>query len=155
VHYHFRDQEEFDAGVAEDGFLEHAGVFGRSYGSPRAPVMEWLEAGRDVVFDIDWQGHRQVRAALPGRVVGVFILPPTRAALADRLAGRGDAPATIARRMAEADREMSHAGEFDHVVVNEDFDATVDAIRAVVRAERLARARLAGLEDFLAGLTRT
>ena len=78
THYHFRDQPTFDAMASADGFLEHAGVFGRSYGSPRAQVEHWLEQGHDVVFDIDWQGHRQIRAALPGRVVGLFILPPTR-----------------------------------------------------------------------------
>jgi guanylate kinase len=154
VHYHFRDQPAFDATVAQGGFLEHAGVFGRSYGSPRAPVEAWLAAGHDVVFDIDWQGHRQVRAALPGRVVGVFILPPSRAALSARLAGRGDPPETIARRMAEADAEMSHAGEFDHVVVNDDFAATVAAVRAILLAQRLARPRLAGLQAFLAAMGR-
>ena len=152
VHYHFRDQPTFDATVAEGGFLEHAGVFGRSYGSPRAPVEAWLAAGHDVVFDIDWQGHRQVRAALPGRVVGVFILPPSRAALSARLAGRGDPADAVARRMAEADAEMSHAGEFDHVVVNDDFAATVAAVRAILQAQRLARPRLAGLDAFLAGM---
>ena len=152
VHYHFRDQASFDATVAQGGFLEHAGVFGRSYGSPRAPVDAWLAAGHDVVFDIDWQGHRQVRAALPGRVVGIFILPPSRAALSARLAGRGDPPETIAKRMAQADSEMSHAGEFDHVVVNDDFAATVAAVRAILHAQRLARPRLAGLEAFLAGM---
>ncbi len=152
VHYHFRDQPAFDATVAEGGFLEHAGVFGRSYGSPRAPVEAWLAAGHDVVFDIDWQGHRQVRAALPGRVVGVFILPPSRAALSARLAGRGDPADAVARRMAAADAEMSHAGEFDHVVVNDDFAATVAAVRAILQAQRLARPRLAGLEAFLAGM---
>lgn len=150
VHYHFRDQAAFDATAAAGGFLEHAGVFGRSYGSPRAPVATWLAAGQDVVFDIDWQGHRLVRAALPGRVVGVFILPPSRAALAARLAGRGDPPEAVGKRMAQADAEMSHAGEFDHVVVNEDFAATVDAVRAVVQAQRLACARLVGLDGFLA-----
>jgi guanylate kinase len=154
VHYHFRDQPTFDATVAEGGFLEHAGVFGRSYGSPRAPVEAWLAAGHDVVFDIDWQGHRQVRAALPGRVVGVFILPPSRAALSARLAGRGDPADAVARRMAEADAEMSHAGEFDHVVVNADFAATVAAVRAILQAQRLARPRLAGLQAFLAAMGR-
>ncbi|MCC6719062.1 MAG: guanylate kinase [Acetobacteraceae bacterium] len=152
VHYHFADQATFDATVAAGGFLEHAGVFARSYGSPRAPVEAWLAEGHDVVFDIDWQGHRQVRAALPGRVVGLFILPPSRAALLARLVARGDPPQAIAGRMAQADSEMSHAGEFDHVVVNDDFEATVAAVRAVVAAQRLARARLAGLDDFLAGL---
>jgi guanylate kinase len=149
VHYHFRDQPSFDATAAAGGFLEHAGVFGRSYGSPRAPVEEWLGAGHDVVFDIDWQGHRQVRAALPGRVVGVFILPPSRAALVERLGGRGDPPDAIVRRMAHAADEMSHAGEFDHVVVNDDFAATVAEVRAVLHAARLARRRLSGLEHFL------
>ncbi len=149
VHYHFRDQPSFDATAASGGVLEHAGVFGRSYGSPRAPVEHWLAQGRDVAFDIDWQGHRQVRAALPGRVVGLFILPPSRAALEARLSGRGDAPAAIARRMAMADSEMAHAGEFDHVVVNDDFAATVAAVRAVLHAARLARPRLVGLDAFL------
>ncbi len=152
VHYHFRDQASFDATVAEGGFLEHAGVFGRSYGSPRAPVEAWLAQGHDVVFDIDWQGHRLVRAAMPGRVVGVFILPPSRAALTARLSGRGDPPDAVAKRMAQADAEMSHAGEFDHVVVNDDFAATVAAVRAILHAQRLARPRLAGLEAFLAGM---
>ena len=152
VHYHFREQAAFDAGVAAGGFLEHAGVFGRNYGSPRAPVAAWLDAGIDVVFDIDWQGFRQIRAALPGRVVGLFILPPSRAALLARLVARGDPPGTIASRMAQADSEMSHAGEFDHVVVNDDFATTVAAVRAVVQAERLARHRLIGLDRFLVGL---
>jgi guanylate kinase len=149
VHYHFRTQPEFDATAAAGGFLEHAGVFGRSYGSPRAPVEAWLAEGRDVLFDIDWQGHRQVRERLPGRVVGLFILPPSRAALVARLEGRGDPPETVARRMAAADAEMSHAGEFDYVVVNDDFDRTVAEVRAILHAERRARARLPGLEGFL------
>lgn len=152
VHYHFCSQPAFDDTVAAGGFLEHAGVFGRSYGSPRAPVAAWMAEGRDVVFDIDWQGHRQVRAALPGQVVGVFILPPSRGALLARLEGRGDPAATVGRRMAEADAEMSHAGEFDYVVVNDDFDATVAEVRAVVQAERRARGRLRGLAGFVAGL---
>ncbi len=152
LHYHFRDQATFDATAAAGGFLEHAGVFERSYGSPRAPVEAWLAAGDDVLFDIDWQGHRQVRANLPGQVVGLFILPPSRAALLARLTGRGDAPEAVAKRMAQADSEMSHAGEFDYVVVNDDLAETIAAVRAVVRAERLARARLSGLGAFLAGV---
>ena len=152
THYHFRDQPTFDAMASADGFLEHAGVFGRSYGSPRAQVEHWLEQGHDVVFDIDWQGHRQIRAALPGRVVGLFILPPTRAALEARLTQRGDNAATIAGRMARATDEMSHAGEFDHIVVNDDFGAALAQVQAVLQAARLARSRLAGLEHFLATL---
>ena len=153
VHYHFRDQPTFDATAEADGFLEHAGVFGRSYASPRAPVEHWLDQGHDVVFDIDWQGHRQVRAAMPGRVVGLFILPPSRAALESRLTQRGDTPATIAGRMARATDEMSHAGEFDHIVVNDDFAAALAQARAVLHAARLARTRLPGLDGFLEALS--
>lgn len=153
VDYHFRGQAEFDAMAAAGGFLEHAGVFGRSYGSPRGPVEAWLGQGHDVVFDIDWQGHRQLRAALPGRVAGLFILPPTRMALASRLTRRGDTAASVAGRMARATDEMSHAGEFDHVVVNDDFATALAEARAVLHAARLARARLSGLDGFLEALS--
>ena len=139
VHYLFRSQAEFDSLVAAGGFLEHAHVFGRSYGTPRAPVDAALAAGRDVLFDIDWQGHRLLRAALPADAVGVFILPPSIAALAERLRGRGDAEDAIAKRMAEAEAEISHAGEFDHVVVNDDFDRTLAELTAILHAARAAR----------------
>ncbi len=152
VHYLFRSQAAFDALVAENGFLEHAHVFGRSYGTPRAPVENALAAGRDVLFDIDWQGHRLLRAALPGDVVGVFILPPSVDALADRLRGRGDPDDAVAKRMAAAVAEMSHAGEFDHVLVNDDFDRTLGELTAVLAAARRATHRLVGLDDVLAGL---
>src|SRR5580698_5683735 len=127
LHYHFRDQAAFDALVAADGFLEWATVLGRhSYGTPRAEVEAALAAGRDVAFDIDWQGHRNLRAALPGDVVGVFVLPPSLAALESRLQGRaGDDVAEIARRMALAREEISHWAEFDHVVVNDAFEDAV------------------------------
>ncbi len=153
THYHFRDQATFDALVAENGFLEHAHVFGRSYGSPRAPVLRELSAGRDVLFDIDWQGHRQMQAALPHDVVSVFILPPSRAALQDRLHKRGDPPAAVARRMQAATSEMSHAGEFQHVLVNDDFDQTLAELSAILHAARNAVPRQSGLADFLAALS--
>ena len=139
VHYLFRTQAQFDALVAEGGFLEHAHVFGRSYGTPRAPVEAALTAGRDVLFDIDWQGHRLLRAALPADVVGVFILPPSIEVLADRLRKRGDQEDAIAKRMAAAEAEISHAGEFDHVVVNDDFDTTLAELTAILAAARSAR----------------
>ena len=139
VHYLFRTQAQFDALVAEGGFLEHAHVFGRSYGTPRAPVEAALTAGRDVLFDIDWQGHRLLRAALPADVVGVFILPPSVEVLADRLRKRGDQEDAIAKRMAAAEAEISHAGEFDHVVVNDDFDTTLAELTAILAAARSAR----------------
>lgn len=153
VHYHFIAQPEYDAMVRDGALLEWAGVFGKSYGTPRAPVEAALAAGRDVVFDIDWQGHRQMRAALPGDVVGLFILPPSRAELERRLRGRGtDSEETVAKRMAHAWDEISHAAEFDHVLVNDDFDAALAGVRAVLAAARLARARLTGLDAFLATL---
>ncbi len=151
-HYHFVTQPAFDALVAGGALLEHAGVFGRSYGTPAAPVRAALAAGRDVVFDIDWQGHRQLRAALPGDVVGLFVLPPSHGELRRRLTGRGDPATTVAARMARAASEMSHAGEFDHVLVNDDFDAALAQVRAVLAASRLATARATGLADFLDGL---
>jgi len=140
-HYYFLDQAEFDAMAADGRLLEYANVFGRSYGTPRAPVVAALAAGRDVLFDIDWQGFRQVKAALPGDVVGVFIRPPSLDALRARLAARGDTEAEIARRMDHAEAELSHAREFDFLVENAEFDAALADLRAVLRASRLAVGR--------------
>jgi guanylate kinase len=155
VHYHFRDQAAFDAMVAEGALLEWAQVFGRCYGTPRAPVEQALAGGRDMVFDIDWQGYRQLRAALPGDVTGVFVLPPSLPALEGRLRARGgDDAAEIARRMAKARDEIGHWGEFEHVIVNDDFEQAVAAVRAVLHAARLATARQPGLAAFVAGLVR-
>jgi guanylate kinase len=140
-HYFFMSQPAFDARVAEGAFfLEHAYVFGRSYGTPRAPVEAALAAGQDVLFDIDWQGFQQLRAALPGDVVGAYIRVPLPD-LAARLAARGDAPAEIAKRMAQAEAELSHAGKFDFQVENADFDTALADLRAILRASRLATAR--------------
>jgi guanylate kinase len=149
VHYYFQSPEGF-ARMAEMGeLLEWATVFGRSYGSPRAPVEAALAAGRDVLFDIDWQGFRQLRAALPGDVVGVFVLPPSLAELEARLQARGgDDDAEIARRMAAARNEISHAAEFDHVVVNRDFRQALTAVQAVLVAARTATRRV-NLGGFL------
>lgn len=154
VHYRFCKQAEFDRMAAGGELLEWARVLGRHcYGTPRAPVEQALGAGTDMVFDIDWQGHRQLRAALPGDVVGVFILPPSLAVLESRLVSRsGDDRAEIARRMGLARDEISHWPEFDHVVVNEALDATVAAVRAVLHASRLATQRQSGLGEFVAGL---
>lgn len=153
VHYFFRSREEFDAMVAAGDLLEHATVFGRSYGTPRGPVLAALEAGRDVLFDIDWQGHRQLRARLPGDVLGVFLLPPALSELERRLRKRGqDSEAEIARRMDAAREEISHWDEFDHVLVNRDFDRTVAEVRAILHAARSHRARQPWLPGFVAGL---
>lgn len=149
VHYHFRTQADFDAMVETGDMLEWAGVFGRSYGSPRGPVEQALAAGRDVVFDIDWQGYRQVREALPGDVVGLFIMPPSLVELEARLRKRAsDSEAEINRRMATAVSEISHVREFDYVLVNNTLPEAVAQTRAVLTASRIAMARQTGLDDF-------
>lgn len=150
VHYHFRDQAIFDAMVADNELLEWAHVFGRSYGTPRRPVEEALDSGRDVIFDIDWQGYRQLRTALPGDVVGIFILPPSLDVLDQRLQRRGgDDPQEIRKRMAAARSEISHWREFDHVIINSHIEEAVADARAVLRAARLAVHRQPGLVDLV------
>jgi guanylate kinase len=154
VHYRFCDQAAFDRMVAAGELLEWARVLNRHcYGTPRAPVEQALGDGQDMVFDIDWQGHRQLRAALPGDVVGVFILPPTLAALEGRLRSRSpEDMAEIARRMQQARNEIRHWPEFDHVVVNDDFDRAVASVRAVLHAARLVTERQTGLLGFVRDL---
>ena len=142
VHYYFRTREEFDAMAQAGALLEWADVFGRGYGSPRAPVEDWLAAGRDMVFDIDWQGHRQMRAALPDDVVGLFVLPPSLDVLEQRLRARAsDDPQEIGRRMRAARDEIAHWDEFEHVIVNADLDRSVHEARAVLQAARLRTPR--------------
>ncbi len=153
VHYLFRTPDAFAAMVEAGELLEWAEVFGRCYGTPRAPVEQALAAGRDVAFDVDWQGHSQLRAALPADVASVFVLPPSLDALGSRLHGRaGDDPAEIARRMAAARDEIAHWPEFDHVVVNERLQDAVAAVRSVLHAARCATRRQPGLGEFVAGL---
>ena len=154
IEYFFTDRGGFDAMVERGEMLESATVFGRSYGSPRGPVEAALAAGRDVAFDIDWQGYRQLRAAMPGDVVGVFVLPPSLAALRERLHARGaDSGAEIARRMAAARDELSHWAEFDHVVVNTRLEQAIDDVRSVLRSARTVRTRQPGLAGFVASLS--
>jgi guanylate kinase len=153
VHYYFRSMEQFLALEAEGAMLESAEVFGRRYGTPRAPVEQALAAGQDVLFDIDWQGHRLLRAALPGDVVGIFLLPPSMPELERRLHGRGqDAPAEIARRMAAARDEIGHWADFDHVLVNHDFGETVAEVQAILHAARSNPARQPWLPGFVGDL---
>ncbi|MDB5372875.1 MAG: guanylate kinase, partial [Belnapia sp.] len=121
----------------------------------RAPVEAALAAGRDVLFDIEWQGHRQLQQTMAADVVGIFLLPPSLAELERRLRGRGTDPEDeIARRLEASRTEMAHWDEFDHVLVNEDFAATVAAARAILHAARTRRSRQPGLPDFVAGLLR-
>jgi guanylate kinase len=153
VHYFFKTQPDFDA-MAEGGeLLEYARFLDRSYGTPRAPVEAALDAGRDVLFDIEWQGHRQLRGKLPGDVVGIHLLPPSLAELERRLRGRAqESEAEIARRLDIARQEIAHWSDFDHVVVNRDFDRTVAEVRAILHAARSTRARQPGLPGFVADL---
>ncbi|WP_158745036.1 guanylate kinase [Acidisphaera sp. L21] len=152
-HYFFRTQDHFAGMVAKGELLEWAEVFGRRYGTPRAPVEQALAAGQDVAFDIDWQGHRLLRAALPADVVSVFVLPPSLAALEQRLRTRaGDDKSEIARRMQAARDEISHWPEFDHAVVNDRLDDAIDAVRCVLHAARCTIARQPALEKFVTSL---
>ncbi len=135
--YHFVDHARFEALVAAGEFLEHAKVFDNSYGTARATLVERLEAGEDVILEIDWQGARQVHAAFP-EAVKVFILPPSRAALEQRLRARGqDSEAVIARRMAEAVSEMRHFDEYHYLIFNDDFATALGQLEALFRAGRL------------------
>lgn len=132
VDYHFVDAKRFAAMAAAGAFLEHAEVFGKRYGTGRAETESLLAAGNDVVLDIDWQGAAQVRAA-HAPVTSVFVMPPSLAELERRLRARAsDDDATIARRLAEAEQDMAHAGDYDHVVVNEDFDAAVAKLQDIL-----------------------
>ena len=143
-HYFFISQEKFDDMVRAGELLEYARVFGRSYGTPRAPVEQALGAGQDIMFDIDWQGFRQLRASLGDDVVGVFIKPPSLEVLHNRLVKRGDGAEQVATRMAHAEAEISHASEFDYIVENQDLDVALADIRAILRASRLQTKRQTG-----------
>jgi guanylate kinase len=151
--YHFIDREAF-AGMRDCGeFLEWAVVFDNYYGTPRKPVEELLAAGRDVLFDVDWQGAQSLRDDSPDDVVSVFILPPSGKALEQRLTERAqDAPEIVAARMRGASNEIQHWGEYDYVVINHDIDQALAAVRAILAAERLRCTRLTGLKDFVQGL---
>jgi guanylate kinase len=151
--YHFVDRAGFDAMVEDDAFLEWAEVHEHRYGTPRAQVVEALAAGRDVLFDIDWQGAASIAAAAPEEVVRVFVLPPSMRDLSRRLHARAqDAEDVIQRRLRRAYGEIGHWSEYDYVIVNEDFDAAYAELTHIYRAERLKRTRNPGLGGFVDGL---
>jgi guanylate kinase len=153
VHYHFVDRERFERLKRGRKLLEWAEVFGCGYGTPRADVLESIEAGTDVLFDIDWQGARQLKKRLPHDVVRVFILPPDGAALEKRLKSRNqDSAAAVARRLAAAAAEIEHWPEYDYVVVNADLEASLASLKCILAAERLKRERQTGLAGFVAGV---
>jgi guanylate kinase len=150
VHYRFIDQARFAAMVENGQLLEHATVYGHNYGTPRKAVEEALAQGRDVLFDIDWQGAQQLREAAADDTVGVFILPPSLDELASRLRTRAqDSEETVRYRMAQVASDVTHWGEFDYVIINNDFGRSVEAVRSILAAERLRRKRQPGLTEFV------
>jgi guanylate kinase len=151
--YRFIDPAEFERMKAAGELLEWAQVHANSYATPKAPVVDALQAGRDVLFDIDWQGARQLRAIMPADVASVFILPPDGKTLERRLRMRAqDSDAVVARRLAAAAEEIAHWGEYDYLLVNGDLEESFAALTAILAAERLKRARRHGLQDFVAGV---
>ena len=153
VDYHFVDRTEFGLMINRGELLEHAKVFDNYYGTPQAPVEAALQAGRDVLFDIDWQGTQQMKSKAREDLVSVFILPPSSHELERRLTGRAqDTAAEIAKRMAKASDEMSHWPEYDYVIINRDVDQSAAAVQAILTAERLRRDRQVGLPEFVQAL---
>ncbi|HKD46199.1 MAG TPA: guanylate kinase [Rhizomicrobium sp.] len=153
--YFFASPSAFQGMVRGDGFLEHAQVFGHHYGTPKEPVMMALAKGRDVLFDIDWQGTQQLRQQAGDDLVSIFVLPPSHNELERRLRARAqDAEVVVAGRMARAGNEISHWAEYDYVVINDDLDTTVARVRTILAAERMKRSRATGIPDFVNNLTR-
>ena len=153
IDYHFVDEAEFQRMVQAGEFAEWAPVFDHHYGSPQAPIKDALREGRDVIFDIDWQGTQQLHAAMGEDLVRVFILPPSMKELERRLHERGtDTDEVIAGRMQRAAAEISHWAEYDYVLINEDMDECLSEVRSILAAERLKRWRQAGLVSFVRDL---
>jgi guanylate kinase len=153
VHYHFVSQRQFDVMRDSGDLLEWAEVHGNCYGTPRQPVEEALIAGRDVLFDIDWQGTQQLYKAMRDDVVSVFVLPPSAAELRSRLERRAeDSDAIIQQRLRNAAAEIPHWEEYDYILVNRDLNESFSRLRAILTAERLKRARRSEIGQFVAGL---
>ena len=152
--YYFVSPERFDEMANKDQLLEDATVFGNRYGTPREPVAQALLWGKDVIFDIDWQGTQQLMSSSRAiDLVRIFILPPSISTLEQRLRSRAqDSDQTVAARMAKAESEISHWAEYDYVLVNDDLDQTLETMQAIVRAERFKRERRPGMSDFVRSL---
>lgn len=152
-HYHFISDDRFRTLIDEDGLLEWANVFNNAYGTPRAAIEKALSEGRDVLFDIDWQGTQQLRQKMPQDLVSVFVLPPSLAALETRLKSRqqmtGETDEQVAYRLSKAPAEVSHWAEYDFIIVNSDIEQSVAQVRAILTAERQRRERLRGIETIV------
>ena len=153
VDYHFVDDAEFDRMIAANEFVEWAHVFGHRYGTPKAPVKAALRRGRDILFDIDWQGARQLEPDFGEHLVTIFLLPPSMQELEDRLHSRGqDSEQVIADRMRRAADEIDHWAEYEYVLVNRDMNACIEKVQAIVTAERAKKVRQTGLVEFVRDL---
>ena len=152
-HYHFRTRREFEIARDNDELLEWAEVHGNFYATPRAPAEKALSEGRDMLFDIDWQGAEQLRETMRADIVSIFVLPPSMRELRERLRRRAeDKDEVIEARLANARAEIEHWRDYDYVVVNEDLDTAFSSVRSIVAAERLRRDRRPGLFQFVSGL---
>jgi guanylate kinase len=150
IDYRFVGQRDYDAMIAAGDLLEHAVVYGHGYGTPRTAVDQALAAGRDVLFDIDWQGSQQLREVARDDMVSVFILPPSLAELERRLHRRAeDSKAVVQQRLAQVAADVTHFAEYDYVLINIDFDESVAQVRQILAAERLRSHRQAGLSEFV------
>ncbi|ARM87751.1 guanylate kinase [Rhizobium sp. CIAT894] len=150
VHYHFKSVREFERMRDSDALLEWAEVHGNFYGTPREPVEQAMAEGRDMLFDIDWQGAQQLQEKMSADVVSIFVLPPTMTELQSRLHRRAeDSEEVIQTRLANSRAEIAHWREYDYVIVNDDLNAAFDAVQSIVKAERLRRDRRHGMFDFV------
>ena len=151
--YTFIEEPAFQRMIDEGSLLEHARVFGNYYGTPRDAAERAVAAGRDVLFDVDWQGTQQLKENAREDVASIFVLPPSMAALEDRLRRRAqDSDDEVARRMSEAEAEMSHWAEYDYVIVNREIEESVGAVQTILAAERLRRERQVGLADLIGAM---
>ena len=153
--YHFLTVDEFREKINDGQFLEHAKVFGNLYGTPLEPVMESINDGKDLIFDVDWQGGKQIRSSsLSKFVISIFILPPSIKALHQRLMKRAqDSSETVKDRMTKSIGEIMHWKEYDYVIVNNDFEQTLDEVKSIITSEKLRRVRNSQLEEFVKTLT--
>ena len=148
--YFFVSNEEFDKLIADDALLEYARVYGKSYGTPKNKVEALLTSGKDVLFDVDWQGTNQLKSLIPEQIVSVFILPPSMIELEKRLRSRGsESEEIIINRLAQAKIEISHWGSYDYVIVNKQIDESLRFIKAILNVERLKRANVWKIADQL------